>query len=293
MPVRRIQRSDLDPVVGLVHQLGRYEKAAPGRFRAPGPGVGPVVASGVVFTPQERARLREALISAAHADTHITAAAVTGSAAAGREDRWSDIDLAFGVDPDANLDQVLAGWTGRMYREHAAVDHVDVARGVTLYRVFLLANSMQVDLAFWPAGEFGAIAPSFQLVFGTANDRLATPAPTAGALIGMGWLHALHARSSIARGRVWQAEYMISAVRDHVLALACLRHGVSAVQGRGMDDLPPEITQTLTGAIVRALDVPELRRAFGVITEALLVEVDRVDPGLAKRLAGTLRELAR
>jgi hypothetical protein len=26
----------------------------------------------------------------------------------------------------------------------------------------------------------------------------------------MGWLYALHARSSIARGRVWQAEYMIS-----------------------------------------------------------------------------------
>jgi hypothetical protein len=55
-----------------------------------------------------------------------------------------------------------------------------------------------------------------------------------------------------------------------------------------MDDLPPKITQALTGAIVRALDVPELRRAFGVVTEALLVEVDRADPGLAKRLAGTL-----
>lgn len=83
------------------------DRFPPGRSRPPSPGV--VITSGVVFTPQERARLREALISAAHADTHIIAAAVTGSAAAGREDRWSDIDLPFCVDPDADLDQVLAG----------------------------------------------------------------------------------------------------------------------------------------------------------------------------------------
>lgn len=118
---------------------------------------------------------------------------------------------------------------------------------------------MQVDLAFWPAAEFGAIAPTFRLLFGNANERPTALAPDAAELIGMGWLYALHARSSIARGRVWQAEYMISGVRDHVLALACLRHGVPAVQGRGMDNLPLEITAVLTGALVCSLDIAELR----------------------------------
>jgi hypothetical protein len=108
----------------------------------------------------------------------------------------------------------------------------------------------------------------------------------------MGWLYALHARSSIARGRVWQAEYMISAVRDHVLALACLRHGVAAVQGRGMDNLPPKVTAPLTEALVCSLDIAELRRAFGVISEALVVEIERVDHGLANRLCEPLRQLA-
>jgi hypothetical protein len=236
--------------------------------------------------------LREGLVLAAYADTRITGAAVTGSAAAGREDQWSDIDLALCVAADAELGQVLADWTDRMYRQHAAVHHVDVTRGVTLYRVFLLASTLQVDLAFWPAAEFGAIAPTFRLLFGTANERSTAPAPAAAELIGMGWLYALHARSSIARGRVWQAEYMISGVRDHVLALACLRHGVPAVQGRGIDSLPPEITVAFTGALVCSLDVVELRRAFGVISEALLIETERVDVGLASRLAGPLRELA-
>ncbi len=247
--------------------------------------------SGGVFTPGQRERLREWLVSAAYADTRITGAAVTGSAAVGREDPWSDIDLALCVAADAEFGQVLADWTDRMYREHAAVHHVDVNRGATLYRVFLLDNTLQVDLAFWPASEFGAIAPTFRLLFGTANERPMSPAPAATELIGMGWLYALHARSSIARGRVWQAEYMISGVRDHVLALACLGHGVPAVQGRGMDSLPPEVTAPLTGALVCSLDIAELRRALGVISEALLVEIERVDHGLANRLSGPLRQL--
>lgn len=248
--------------------------------------------SGAVFTPADRDELRDVLVSAAHADPHISAAALTGSAAVDGEDRWSDIDLAFAVAADADVGQVVADWTGRMYSEHAAVHHVDLMRGSTLFRVFLLASTLQVDLAFWAAAEFGAIAPTFRLLFGTANKRPAAPAPDGTELIGLAWLHALHARSSIARGRVWQAEYMLSAVRDHVLALACLRHGVPASQARGIDDLPPEITAPYSGALVGSLDIGEIRRAFGAISAALLAEIELVDAGLADRLRGPLLELA-
>jgi len=166
-----------------------------------------------------------------------------------------------------------------------------VYSGATPFRVFLLINTLQVDLAFWPPADFGAIAPTFRLLFGTANDRPPTPAPAAVELIGKGWLFALHARSSIARGRLWQAEYMVSAMRDQVLSLACLRYCLPAVQGRGVDNLPPEITEPVHAAIVRRLDVAELRRAFAATSAALLVEIEWVDGALASRLAGPLREL--
>jgi hypothetical protein len=219
-------------------------------------------------------------------------AALTGSAALGAEDRWSDIDLALGIVDEAELGEVIADWTDRMYREHGAIHHIDVTRGGTVYRVFLLASTLQVDLAFSPAAEFGATASTFRLILGTAKEQPAAAAPSAAQLIGLGWLHALHARSSIARGRAWQAEYMISGVRDHILALACLRHGVPTSQGRGIDRLPPEVTAAITGTLVCSLDKAELRRAFRFACEALLDETRQFDAGLASRLAGPLGELA-
>src|SRR5262245_22367692 len=244
-----------------------------------------------MFTPEDRARLRDALIAAAREDPRITAAALTGSAAVGAEDRWSDIDLALCLAGDADRGRVVADWTERMYREGGAVHHLDVHLSETLFRVFLLANTLQGDLAFWPSAEFGAIGPTFRLLFGTANERPVRPPPTADGLIGMGWLYALHARSSIARGRVWQAEYMVSGLRDQVLALSCLRHGLPAVEGRGIDSLPPEATAAVSDGLVRSLDTAELRRAFRVVTETLIAEIERADAALADRLRASLREL--
>jgi len=246
-----------------------------------------------MFTPEDRERLRDALVAAAHTDERIISAALTGSTALGAGDRWSDVDLALGVADAADYNRVVSDWTDRMYRAHQVVHHVDVVRGSTLFRVFLLASTLQVDLAFWPAAEFGAIAPTFRLLFGTANEPPMPQAPAAAELVGLGWLYALHIRSSIARGRAWQAEYMLSAARDQVLALACLRHRLPAVEGRGIDDLPQEATVAVIGSLVRSLDVAELKRAFGVLAEALVVEIEWVDTELAGRLAVPVRELVR
>jgi hypothetical protein len=245
-----------------------------------------------MFTPEVRTKLRDDLIASAHADVRIVGAALTGSAAIGREDRWSDIDLAFGIAASADFDAAIADWTDRMYRTHDAIHHLDVFRGATLYRVFLLTNTLQVDLAFSPENDFGAIAPSFRLLFGTAIDLPASKTVTPIELIGLGWLYALHARSSIARLRVWQAEYMISGLRDHVLALACVRAGVPAREARGIDSLPIDVTSAAAGALVRSLDIAELSRAFQAACEALLVEIRHVDQELAKTLTPAIRELA-
>jgi hypothetical protein len=239
-----------------------------------------------MFSVEDRERLRDQLIAAARADARISAAALVCSSAIGPEDKWSDIDFAVCVDEDPNRKAVIVQWTDRMYAEHGAVHHLDVPAGETLYRVFLLANTLQVDLSFWPTSAFRATGPGFRLLFGEGVSTTATAAlPSAAARIGMAWLYALHARSAICRGRVWQAEYMISGMRDHVLALACLRHDLPTVHARGFDRLPPDATAALEPALVHSLEIPALKRAFATVTETLLSEARLADHTLADRLA--------
>jgi hypothetical protein len=241
-----------------------------------------------MFTPEERERLRSELLERAARDQRISGVAITGSAAASHEDRWSDIDLAFGVGDAGEVPNVLSDWTAHMYDRHLALHHLDVHSGAWIYRVFLLSSTLQVDLAFVPATEFRALAPTFRLISGEANEPQYVQPPPAATIIGMGWLYALHARSCIARGNPWQAEYMISGIRDSALALACIRHGLPAVHGRGMDLLPKEVTAQFESSLVRQLDAAELSRCFRVVIQGLLSEIRRLDEELAGRLQGAL-----
>ena len=244
-----------------------------------------------MFTTADRERIRAELVETARADPRLTGVALTGSAAADREDQWSDIDLGFGVADAALVPEALADWTSRMYERYQALHHLDVTAGAWIYRVFLLASTLQVDLAFVPATAFGARAPTFRLVHGRAVEQPHVPPPAAETLIGYAWLYGIHARSSIARGRLWQAEYMVSAMRDHVLALACLRHGLAAREGRGMDLLPEQIRRRMEVALVPRLDAGEIRAAFRFLIGMLLAETEAVDRALADRLQAALLEL--
>jgi len=245
-----------------------------------------------LFSPQERDRLREQIVAAARADKRIAGAAMTGSSALGNQDAWSDIDLFFGVRDAEELAGAMSDMTDLMYREHGALHHFDVVAGPATYRVFLMRSTLQVDLAFTPVSSFGAVAPSFKVLFGEAVERAPHALPTAISLLDYGWLYALHARSSIERGKVWQAEYMISLIRDQVIAAACVRHRLPAREGRGVDGLPQNEKQRFEGALVRSLELAELRRAMRVAIDCLVDEVSQVDATLAARIEPALRELA-
>ncbi len=237
-----------------------------------------------MFTAEQRSVLRASLLERAQNDPHITSAAITGSAASDSEDRWSDIDLAFAVAGSDSVGTVLSHWTEHMYSRHHALHHMDVKAGAWIYRVFLLPDTLQVDLAFVPAGEFRPLGATFRLVFGSANPAHHFPPPQANDIIGFAWLYALHARSCIARRKLWQAEYMISGIRDSALQLACLRLALPVIHGRGFDQLPETVTAPFHAALVQKLETPELRRALSAAINGFLGELETTDPALAKRL---------
>lgn len=244
-----------------------------------------------IFTPDERERLRTELVSAAQHDPRLCGAAHTGSRASSRLDRWSDIDLALCVATHASHDEVVAQWTDRLYRDHDAVAHVDVMRGATLFRVFLLRNTLQVDVAFWRSEDFAPIGPNFALIFGHAGAPQHPPPPNPTVLAGMAWLYGLHVRSSLGRQRLLQAEHMLSGMRSQVCELACVRCGTTPHQGRGLDDLPAPERESATAYVPRSLEASELKRAFACTMRGLLRELEHLDSAVAARLSGPFHDI--
>jgi hypothetical protein len=243
-----------------------------------------------MFSPEQREAMRAELIALAHADPTITGIAMTGSASIDQEDRWSDIDLAFGVRGD--LERSLSRFTSHMVEALGALDHLDVRSGQWIYRVFLLPSTLQVDLAFAPEDAFRAVGPTFKLVAGRAKPPMQPGSDRVHDFIGWAWLYALHARSSIERGKHWQAEFMVRGMRDQVVMLLCLRHGLPTREGRGTDRLPEPALQSIRECLVPDIEAGELRRAFSATTELLIEAMRSADPRLLSKIEGPLREMS-
>jgi hypothetical protein len=142
-----------------------------------------------VFTVEQRDALRELVLRLAEEDERVVAGAAVGSLAEDGGDRFSDLDLTFGIADHVEVADVLDDWTRTLIDELDALQLAELERGVP------------------------------------------------GDIFGWGVIYALHARACIERGRVWQAEHYVGAVRDHALSIACLRQELPAVQARGYDDL--------------------------------------------------------
>ncbi len=246
-----------------------------------------------MFTPEWREQTRTNLLKIAESDSRISGGAITGSASVNQLDEWSDIDLAFGIKNTSHLPAVIESYTKVMYEEYRAVHHFDVPSGSWVYRVFLLSDTLQVDLAFVPEEQFGARASNFQLVFGktgTIPYDQATSFPT---YVGWCWLHALHVRSSLKRNRPWQVEFFISGMRDHLISIYCRRYCLPEKQGRGVDNLPSEQLKKLETTLVKSMERTELKRAFAAITELCLEEIQLVDEKLFSEINVTFLALAK
>jgi len=256
-----------------------------------------------MFTVEQRDRLRERVVGLGEADDRVVAGALVGSLAVDAGDRWSDLDLTFAVADHVPVADVLDDWTRTLAEQLDAVRLADLERGPSTYRVLLFPDALQLDLSMTPAGEFRPAGPRFRLLFGATADEPDNPPPAApgglfiptpavaGDIFGWGVIYALHARACIERGRAWQAEHYVGAVRDHALALACLREGVTAAQARGFDDLSAETLARLDDAHVGAGDPSELRRALAASARALAREAAEADLPHAAVVADRIGDL--
>jgi hypothetical protein len=243
-----------------------------------------------MFSISDRDHIRDYILQLAASDTRVVAGAVVGSLALDKGDRWSDLDLTFGVADSSSIFEVLEDWSRSLITEFDAAHLFDLPSGPSIYRVFLLPGCLQFDLSFTPASKFGATGPKFKLLFGSSIERPYAQSSPAHELFGYAVHHALRARFCIERGRYWQAEYWISSTRDYALSLACQRRGLPTAHGRGFDNLPANIYAIYKSSLMTSLERDELLRALRCVIDGLLHEVDGIEE-LATKVEPQLRTL--
>jgi hypothetical protein len=242
-----------------------------------------------MFTVEERDRLREHVLEHARADSRVVAGAEVGSLALGGGDRWSDLDLTFGITDGVGLTEILDDWTHALESQFDAVHLFDLVADPAVYRVFLLADYLQLDVSVAPVSKFRPTSPRFKLLFGEANEPDHIRPPSRGDTLGWAVLYARHARICIERKHWWQAEYCITHLRFHAMELACQRHDLPASYGKGFDRLPAEDRAEFEGVLVRSLGRDEQMRALTAGIKGLLRECDLSD--YDERIRQRLREM--
>ena len=247
-----------------------------------------------MFTSSERSSIRSQLVELARADPAVAGAALVGSAARDEEDDWSEIDLMLQLAPGADEPAVVDAWSAAVSRiGGGTADLLDVDADGVRYRVFFLRSSLQVDLSFWPHERFRGTGEPFRLLFGAPAEPSTSRPVDTGRVIGTGWLYAIHARSAVARGRVWQAAGMLEELRGALVTLKCERLGLSSWHGKGVDLLPASDLDELHRSHPAHITVAALDTCRRYLTASFLDEVGRHDAERAGRLAVPFRELVR
>src|SRR5436305_13454829 len=113
-----------------------------------------------MFTAEQRDHVRQRVLALAQSDPRAIAGALTGSMAFGGGDRWSDIDVAFGIAEGITPEAVLEDWTQVLACEWSVLHHFDLRYGSSVYRVFLLPTALEVHVAGTPPRVVGLRAPS-------------------------------------------------------------------------------------------------------------------------------------
>jgi hypothetical protein len=113
-----------------------------------------------VFTVEQPDALRERVLTLAEKDYRVVAGAAVGSLAVGGSDPFSEprphVRRRRRCAPTA---EALDHWTRTLSDELGAVAPVDLERGRTIYRVFLLPDALQFDLSLTPAARFVPAVP--------------------------------------------------------------------------------------------------------------------------------------
>lgn len=238
-----------------------------------------------IFTEKDSNKMFERLIQMGLSDDRIIGGALVGSSANDTKDKWSDLDITFGLKKEIDPRFVLDEWISILNKEYTIVHYFDVHRSLGIYRVMLFPNGLEVDLSMVPEEEYGPKSSDFKLIFGRIGENKNNlKSHSVEELFGWGWHHILHANSAIHRKKFGQAEFWINNLRNYVFELQCIRFGLPAVHGRGIHLLPKHFNKAMQYTLIKSLSSSELKRSLHLTTKIFLSEINYSNSELSEKL---------
>ena len=246
----------------------------------------------LVFTVDERDRVRHLVLEMASDDPRVVAGAVLGSPRARRGRPWSDLDLMFGVDDEVAVTEVLEEWSGAIVRDLAGV-HISTfpadrsSIGSSCSRAVWSSTSRSCRLRSsaraGPSSGCSSARPS------TCQTNHRPPrTSSSGTPSTTPCMHGSRS-SEVGIGRP-----STGSVRSATARSSSRVAGEDSTAGTGREifhRLPPAVLVPVNDALVRSLDPEELRRALASAVAALLRESAEAG-SMAEQLEDELRELA-
>ncbi len=113
--------------------------------------------------------------------------------------------------------EVLEDWTRDLVSRFDAVHLFDLAADPAVYRVFMMADHLQLDVSVAPASSFEPTSPRFKPLFGEANEPETAKPPSRDDALGWAVLWAF--RRMHRAENWWHAEYSITQLRYHGMGL--------------------------------------------------------------------------
>lgn len=227
-----------------------------------------------MYSIQDRNYVQNLIIELSKNDTRITDCAIVGSESVGENDKFSDIDLTFGVKNDINISQILNEWNDLMSERFDANVLFDLPYEESIYRVYLLPNALQVDLSFTPHKNFGAITTRFKLLFGQSSEREQKRPPELPNVFGYCVLYALKSRCSTERKKYRQSFHYLNELRNNLMILKCLTLKTNPFDGRSYDELPISFLNKIKRTLAKDVKQSDLNNSLKNLTTILTEEAE-------------------
>ncbi|TDQ41160.1 nucleotidyltransferase domain-containing protein [Aureibacillus halotolerans] len=228
-----------------------------------------------MFTESERAHTLSAYVAFAKEIDAVLGIALVGSGARGFRDSYSDIDLLTVVKEPDDVSKVQP-IVNRYFKQ---TQHIQFQKTYTheediWVTCYLFGNHLGVDLGLWSLKKLRATKPHWRILFdrddilsarltATAPQKLSPSMTTfIDEALSMCWQFFRNAAVSIQRKDVIKARHDMDVLRQHVIDIICLSHGIQHDNNKVINTINDPLVKALKNTYETSFDKKGLSHAL-------------------------------